>query len=110
MTLGAASGQQVQVIAGLSPGESATVDRTAPGGPADRAGLQTGDRIRGINDVRISTLADVRRALEKVKPGDKVSIEYHPLRDGSRGGELVAATLPDGRRLGSSATRPPPAK
>jgi hypothetical protein len=47
---------------------------------------------------------------DTVKPGDKVSIEYHPLRDGSRGGELVAATLPDGRRLGSSATRPPPTK
>jgi hypothetical protein len=47
---------------------------------------------------------------DTVKPGDKVSIEYHPLRDGSRGGELVAASLPDGRRLGSSATRPPPTK
>jgi Family of unknown function (DUF6152) len=45
-----------------------------------------------------------------LKPGDKVTIEFHPLKDGSRGGELVAATLPDGRRLGSSATRPPPAK
>jgi hypothetical protein len=45
-----------------------------------------------------------------VKPGDRVAVEYHPLRDGSRGGELVAATLPDGRRLGSSATRPAPAK
>jgi Family of unknown function (DUF6152) len=45
-----------------------------------------------------------------VKPGDKVAVEFHPLKDGSRGGELVAATLPDGKRLGSSATRPPPAK
>lgn len=45
-----------------------------------------------------------------VKPGDKVTIEYHPLKDGSRGGELVAATLPDGKRLGSSATRPAPAR
>ena len=45
-----------------------------------------------------------------VKPGDKVTVEYHPLKDGSRGGELVAATLPDGKRLGSSATRPAPAK
>ena len=43
-----------------------------------------------------------------VKPGDKVIIEFHPLRDGSRGGELLAATLPDGKRLGSSATRPAP--
>ena len=45
-----------------------------------------------------------------VKPGDKVTIEFHPLKDGSRGGELVAATLPDGKRLGSSVTRPAPAK
>ena len=45
-----------------------------------------------------------------VKPGDKVVVEFHPLKDGSRGGELVVATVPDGRRLGSSATRPPPAQ
>jgi hypothetical protein len=45
-----------------------------------------------------------------VRPGDKVTVEFHPLKDGSRGGELVAATLPDGKRLGSSATRPPPAR
>ncbi len=47
---------------------------------------------------------------DTVRPGDKVSVEFHPLKDGSRGGELVAATLSDGRRLGSSATRPAPAK
>src|SRR5258708_32048089 len=42
-----------------------------------------------------------------VRPGDKVSIEFHPLKDGSRGGELVAATLPDGKRLGAQAARLP---
>ena len=47
---------------------------------------------------------------DSVKPGDKVSIEYHPLKDGSRGGELIAATLPNGKRLGSSANRPAPAR
>jgi uncharacterized protein DUF6152 len=40
---------------------------------------------------------------DTVKPGDKVTVEYHPLKDGSRGGQLTAATLPDGKRLG-----PPP--
>ena len=45
---------------------------------------------------------------DTVKPGDKVMVEFHPLRDGSRGGELLAATVADGRRLGSSATRPAP--
>lgn len=47
---------------------------------------------------------------DTVKPGDKVIVEFHPLKDGSRGGELVAATLPDGKRLGSSATRPAPGR
>ncbi len=47
---------------------------------------------------------------DSVRPGDKVTIEYHPLKDGSRGGELVAATLADGKRLGSSANRPAPAR
>ena len=47
---------------------------------------------------------------DSVKPGDKVIVEFHPLKDGSRGGELVAATLPGGKRLGSSATRPAPAR
>jgi hypothetical protein len=42
-----------------------------------------------------------------VKPGDKVSIEFHPLKDGSRGGELVAATLPGGKRLVAQAARLP---
>ena len=45
--------------------------------------------------------------VDSVKPGDKVSVEFHPLKDGSRGGELVAATLPDGRRLGAQAARLP---
>ena len=45
--------------------------------------------------------------VDSVKPGDKVSVEFHPLKDGSRGGELVAATLPDGKRLGAQAARLP---
>ena len=40
---------------------------------------------------------------DSVKPGDKISVEFHPLKDGTRGGQLMAATLADGKRLG-----PPP--
>ncbi len=43
---------------------------------------------------------------DSVKAGDKVSIDFHPLKDGSRGGQLVAATLADGKRLGGP-VRPP---
>ena len=42
-----------------------------------------------------------------VKPGDKISVDFHPLRDGSRGGELLTATLADGRKLLAQAARLP---
>jgi len=38
-----------------------------------------------------------------VKPGDKITVEGHPLKDGSRGGQYRIATLADGRTLGQAA-------
>jgi hypothetical protein len=40
---------------------------------------------------------------DSVKPGDKISIEYHPLKDGARGGQLMSATLANGQHLGPPA-------
>jgi hypothetical protein len=40
-----------------------------------------------------------------VRPGDKVMVQVHPLRDGSYGGQLVSVTLPNGKVLGGQ--RPP---
>ena len=40
---------------------------------------------------------------DSVKPGDRVSIEYHPLKDGSRGGQLMSAILANGQHLGPPA-------
>lgn len=34
---------------------------------------------------------------DSVKPGDKISVVMHPLKDGSHGGQYVSAILPDGR-------------
>lgn len=34
---------------------------------------------------------------DTVRPGDKISVEMHPLKDGSRGGQYLSATLADGR-------------
>jgi len=31
-----------------------------------------------------------------VQPGDGITVTYHPMRDGSRGGQFVEATLDDG--------------
>jgi hypothetical protein len=33
---------------------------------------------------------------DSVKPGDTISVEMHPLKDGSHGGQYIAATLADG--------------
>jgi hypothetical protein len=34
---------------------------------------------------------------DTIKPGDKISVTMHPLKDGSRGGQYMSATLADGR-------------
>ena len=39
-----------------------------------------------------------------LKPGDKVTLTMHPLRNGSPGGSLVSVVVPDGRVLGPGAT------
>ena len=65
--------------------------RTAPGLPAERAGLrgvyrsnrggwQLGDVIIGIDGLPISNYDDLMNVLENRRPGDKVKVDY--LRDG----------------------------
>jgi|SRR5579871_1997239 len=36
---------------------------------------------------------------DSVKPGDKVTFEFHPLRDGHPGGQLISVVLPTGKKL-----------
>jgi hypothetical protein len=38
-----------------------------------------------------------------LKPGDKVTLTMHPLRNGNPGGSLVRVKVPDGRVLGAGA-------
>ena len=42
---------------------------------------------------------------DSVKPGDKVTITLHPLKDGSRGGQLLTAVLPSGQQLNNGGQR-----
>ena len=42
---------------------------------------------------------------DSVKPGDKVTVSFHPLKDGSRGGQLLSAALPNGQQLGNGGQR-----
>jgi hypothetical protein len=36
---------------------------------------------------------------DSVKAGDNVSVQIHPMRDGTRGGQFIQATLPDGKQV-----------
>jgi hypothetical protein len=36
---------------------------------------------------------------DSVKPGDTVSVTIHPMRDGTRGGQFIQATLPGGKQV-----------
>src|ERR1035438_10376286 len=37
---------------------------------------------------------------DSMKPGDKITIRAHPMKDGSHGGQFMSATLADGRVFG----------
>jgi len=43
-----------------------------------------------------------------IKPGDKVTLVFSPLRDGRRGGLFIKVTLPDGTVLGDPTRRGAP--
>jgi len=47
-------------------------------------------------------LARLGWAPDSLGPGDEITIGFRPLRDGSRGGQLMRVTLPDGQRLCSN--------
>jgi hypothetical protein len=46
---------------------------------------------------------------DTVKPGDQITVEIHPLRDGTYGGQYIEAVLPDGRVMGGGDSGIPPA-
>lgn len=55
--------------------EGLYVDRLVVGGPAEKAGLRSGDLIRSVNNHKIEERYDADRALDSIKPGEKVVIQ-----------------------------------
>ncbi len=53
-------------------------------------------------------LTRVGWAADSIKAGDEVTVIMHPLRDGTRGGSIVAVHLPDGTVLPSGGVSPDP--
>ena len=46
-----------------------------------------------------SRLVTMGMRADSVKPGDAVSVTFHPLRNGSRGGQFLQAVLPGGQKV-----------
>jgi hypothetical protein len=56
-------------------------------------------------DVEGGTPGNLRRqgwSRDVVKPGDKISIVIHPMKDGTNGGQLVKANKGDGTQIGAA--------
>ena len=61
----------------------------APGGPAEKAGIQVGDVISKIGNYPVKTEADLAVAMIRQAPGEIASVEFY--RDGKR--QTVQVTL-----------------
>jgi hypothetical protein len=46
-----------------------------------------------------SRLVTMGMRSDSVRPGDAVSVTFHPLRNGSRGGQFIQAVLPGGKKV-----------
>src|SRR4051794_17955229 len=77
-------------------GTGAVVGGIVAGGPADHAGLRTGDRIVAIGDRTISTSTDVVSAVSARRPGEKVAVRVR------RGGSERTLTVKLGTRPASA--------
>lgn len=63
-------------------GTGIRIASTSPGGGAEAAGLEAGDRILEVNDVAVNTFPALQEQLSKHRPGDDVAVTLD--RDGQR--------------------------
>jgi predicted esterase len=71
---------------GFAP-DSAMVTDVERRGPADKAGLKRGDKVVKLGGARVTTEEQVRKALTRYKPGDKLDIEVE------RGGRATTLSV-----------------
>ena len=74
---------------GATVEEGAVIVNTTVDSPAEKAGLQRYDVITAINGTNITTAEEATEVVSKLRPGDKVTVEYE--RDGQM--ESVEVTL-----------------
>src|SRR5438094_8186687 len=70
--------------------------------PNDKGGADT----YGFEGMSPNFLARRGWTKSSMKPGDKISIVYRPMRDGSNGGMFISTKLPDGTVLTGQGAQP----
>lgn len=73
--------------------EGVKIARVEDDGGAQKAGLQTGDVIKRINNVEIVKFSDLKGQLTARRPGDKIAVTI--LRDGSELEKIVTLSKKD---------------
>ena len=72
--------EEVAAAYHMSIHDGVLLARVAPGGPAEHAGLRTGDIVTFLNGERVHRSGEVREAIRQLKPGARVSLTV--MRDG----------------------------
>lgn len=81
------------------------ISSVAENGPAQKAGLLSGDVITGINDTKISSMTDLSNLVKSYKVGTKITIKYKRLDNGEykeNSVEVTLAALPDDLKSSSN--------
>lgn len=70
----------IAAAVGLEKPQGALVSEVVPGGPADAAGLQSGDVIMELQGVPVDSLGSFRNTIALAKPGQEITMKVR--RDG----------------------------
>jgi serine protease Do len=86
---------------GMAGQKGAIVAELTAGGPAQRAGLATGDIVLSVNGTRVRSSSELTRQVAKAAPGDLLRLEV--IRDGKpRTIDIRSGTRPSESQLAAS--------
>jgi len=86
---------------GLEGQKGAIVADISPGGPSQRAGVQIGDVVTGVNGVAVKSSSDLTRQVARVRAGENLKLDI--IRDGKRQSVNVrSGTRPSERELAAN--------
>ncbi|WP_296600096.1 Do family serine endopeptidase [Phenylobacterium sp.] len=86
---------------GLDGQKGAIVADLSPGGPSQRAGVQIGDVVTGVNGVAVKSSSDLTRQVARVRAGETLKLDI--IRDGKRQQVNVrSGTRPSERELAAN--------